>query len=125
MVHTFLVGNRSHPQSQKIHSELQRLSLEIKLEGYVPDTRFVLNDVKEEEKEHILWNHSEKLALAFGLLNTSPGATIRVIKNLRVCGDCHSAFKFISKIVSREIILRDVNHYHHFKDGRCSCGDYW
>ena len=100
MVHTFLVGNRSHPQSQKIHSELQRLSLEIKLEGYVPDTRFVLNDVKEEEKEHILWNHSENLALAFGLLNTSPGATIRVIKNLQVCGN-YFAFKFISKIVSR------------------------
>eukprot|EP01018_Ginkgo_biloba_P013168 Gb_21055 [translate_table: standard] len=124
-VHTFLVGDRSHPQIQRIYSLLDSLSKQMKAAGYVPDTRFVLHDVEEEQKEQILCYHSEKLAIAFGLINTSPGTTIRVIKNLRVCSDCHSASKFISKIVSREIIVRDGNRYHHFKDGQCSCGDYW
>jgi pentatricopeptide repeat protein len=124
-VHTFLAGDTSHPQIQKICTELERLSLQMKAEGYVPNTNFVLNDVEEEQKEQILCYHSEKLAIAFGLINTSPGTTIRVIKNLRICGDCHSVAKFISKIVKREIIVRDSNRYHHFKDGRCSCDDYW
>eukprot|EP01018_Ginkgo_biloba_P002728 Gb_38067 [translate_table: standard] len=124
-VHAFLVGDWSHPQMQEIYAELERLSRQMRVAGYVPDTRFVLNDVEEEQKERILCHHSEKLAIAFGLINTSPGTDIRVIKNLRVCGDCHSATKFISKITAREIVVRDANRYHHFKDGSCSCGDYW
>eukprot|EP01018_Ginkgo_biloba_P003143 Gb_41645 [translate_table: standard] len=124
-VYAFLVGDRSHPQTQKIYAKLEKLSGQMKAAGYVPDTRFVLNDVEKEQKEQILYHHSEKLAIAFGLINTSPGTTIRIIKNLRVCGDCHSAAKFISKIVAREIVVRDANRFHHFKDGQCSCGDYW
>lgn len=94
-------------------------------EGYTPDMNFVLQDVEEEEKENVLYGHSEKLAIAFGLMNTCPGIPIRITKNLRVCGDCHIATKFISKITTREIIVRDANRFHHFKNGRCSCGDYW
>eukprot|EP01018_Ginkgo_biloba_P011198 Gb_27463 [translate_table: standard] len=124
-VHAFLVGDRSHPQTQQIYAKLEKLSRQMKVAGYVPDMRFVLNNVEEEQKEQILCYHSEKLAIAFGLINTSPGKAIRVIKNLRVCGDCHSASKFISKIVAREIVVRDANRYHHFKNGLCSCGDYW
>ncbi|KAL9690493.1 hypothetical protein QQ045_010893 [Rhodiola kirilowii] len=97
----------------------------MKEEGYVPDTSCVLHNVKEEEKENLLRGHSERLAIAFGILNTPPGSIIRVSKNLRVCNDCHLATKFISKIVDREIIVRDVRRFHHFKDGNCSCGDYW
>jgi pentatricopeptide repeat protein len=124
-VHAFLVGDRSHPQTGKIYEKLRRLSMQMKAAGYVPDTSFVLNDVEEEQKEQLLSHHSERLAIAFGLINTDPSTVIRVIKNLRICGDCHSAVKFISKIVSREIIVRDTNRYHHFKGGKCSCGDYW
>eukprot|EP01018_Ginkgo_biloba_P002598 Gb_38504 [translate_table: standard] len=124
-VHAFRVGDKSHPQTEKIYAKLEKLSQQLKAAGYVPKTRFVLNDVEEEQKEQILCHHSEKLAIAFGLINTSAGTAIRVIKNLRVCGDCHSATKFISKIVAREIVVRDANRYHHFKDGSCSCGDYW
>eukprot|EP01018_Ginkgo_biloba_P011210 Gb_02065 [translate_table: standard] len=124
-VHAFLVGDRSHPQIQKIYAMLERLSWQMKVAGYVPNMRFVLNDVEEEQKKQILCYHSEKLAIAFGLINTSCGTTIRVIKNLRVCGDCHSAIKIISKIVARKIVVRDANRYHHFEDGLCSCGDYW
>jgi len=124
-VHAFLVGDKSHPQTEKIYAELERLSQEMKAAGYVPDMKFVLNDVEMEQKEKMLCFHSEKLAIAFGLINTPPRTTIRVIKNLRVCGDCHSAIKFISMIVGREIIVRDTKRYHHFKDGQCSCCDYW
>eukprot|EP01018_Ginkgo_biloba_P030200 Gb_04419 [translate_table: standard] len=124
-VHAFVGGDRSHPESEKIYATLESLSREMKNAGYAPDTNFVLDDVKEEEKEHILFSHSEKLAIAFGLIHTFPGIPIRITKNLRVCGDCHSATKFISKIVGREIIVRDMNRFHRFKDGLCSCGDYW
>ncbi|XP_057841861.2 pentatricopeptide repeat-containing protein At3g22690 [Cryptomeria japonica] len=124
-VHNFIGGDRSHPEIHKIYTKLEILSREMKVAGYVPDIRFVLNDVKEEEKEEILRHHSERLAIAFGLINTPPGTIIRIVKNLRVCGDCHSASKFISKITAREIVVRDANRYHCFKDGQCSCGDYW
>jgi len=124
-MHVFAVGDRSHPQTQKIYKKLESLSGQMKAAGYVPDTSFVLNDVDEEQKEHIIFHHSEKLAIAFGLMNTPPGVPIRIIKNLRVCGDCHSATKFISKVVEREIIVRDAKRFHHFKDGQCSCGDFW
>eukprot|EP01018_Ginkgo_biloba_P009883 Gb_00930 [translate_table: standard] len=124
-VHTFLVGDRAHPQTEKIYAKLESLSGQMKEAGYVPDTNFALNDVEEEQKKHILCHHSEKLAIAYGLLNTTPGKPIRIIKNLRVCGDCHLSIKFISKIVLREIVVRDANRFHHFKVGQCSCGDYW
>eukprot|EP01018_Ginkgo_biloba_P005616 Gb_23023 [translate_table: standard] len=124
-VYAFLAGDRSHPQTQKIYAKLDILSGQMKAAGYVPNTRFVLNDVEEEQKERILCYHSEKLAIVFGLINTSSSTTIRIIKNLRVCGDCHSATRFISKIFAREIVIRDANRFHHFRDGQCSCGDYW
>eukprot|EP01018_Ginkgo_biloba_P013192 Gb_32452 [translate_table: standard] len=124
-VHVFLVGDRSHPQTEQIYAKLERLCRQMKVAGYVPDTRFVLRDVDDEQKEQIIFHHSEKLAIVFGIINMSPGTVIRVIKNLRVCSDCHSATKFISKILGREILVRDANRFHHFKDGKCSCGDYW
>ncbi|CAN1225647.1 Pentatricopeptide repeat-containing protein At3g57430, chloroplastic [Linum grandiflorum] len=124
-VHRFLAGDNSHPQSEQIHSFLYVLMSRIRKEGYIPDTSCVLHDVKEDEKEKLLCGHSEKLAIAFGILNTPPGTTIRVAKNLRVCNDCHTASKYISKVEQREIILRDVRRFHHFSNGNCSCGDYW
>jgi pentatricopeptide repeat protein len=124
-VHTFVVEDRSHPQTTEVYARLDRLAEQMKEAGYVPDTSFALHDVEEENKENILSYHSEKLAIAFGLINTVPGTPIQIIKNLRVCGDCHTFMKFISKIVGREIILRDGSRFHHVKDGLCSCGDYW
>ncbi|KAL4614372.1 hypothetical protein ACB092_07G049400 [Castanea dentata] len=124
-VHKFLAGDVLHPQSKLLHGFLETLSERMRKVGYVPDTSCVLHNIDEEEKETILCGHSEKLAIAFGILNSPPGTTIRVAKNLRVCNDCHTATKFISKIVDREIILRDVRRFHHFRNGTCSCGDYW
>ncbi|KAL3620858.1 hypothetical protein CASFOL_035770 [Castilleja foliolosa] len=124
-VHLFLGGDVSHVETRQIYSFLKELPEKMKAAGYVPDTSFALHDVSEEEKECSLTAHSEKLAIAFGLLSTGPGTILRVTKNLRICGDCHTAIKFISRIYDREIIVRDVNRFHHFKDGSCSCGDYW
>ena len=78
-----------------------------------------------KSKKKMLCNHSEWLAIAFGLLNTGPGTRLLIIKNLRVCGNCHEATKFITKIVNKEIVVRDLKQFHHFKKGICSCGDYW
>lgn len=125
IVHEFLVGDESHPMSKEIYAKLEELAKELKAGGYVPTTEFVLFDIEEEEKEHNLSWHSEKLAVAFGLISTGPNVVIRVVKNLRVCGDCHQALKLISKITQREIIVRDNNRFHCFIDGSCSCRDYW
>ncbi|MCE5166034.1 Pentatricopeptide repeat-containing protein, chloroplastic [Datura stramonium] len=112
-------------QIEQIHALVLKLSMEMKQNGYVPDTRIVLYDLEEEEKERILLGHSEKLAVAFGLINSSKGETIRISKNLRLCEDCHSFTKLISKYTNREILVRDINRFHHFRNGVCSCGDYW
>ncbi|CAM8907049.1 unnamed protein product [Rhodiola kirilowii] len=93
--------------------------------GYVPDTRYVLHDIDQEAKEQALLYHSERLAIAYGLISTPARTPLRIIKNLRVCGDCHNAIKIMSRIVGRELIVRDNKRFHHFKDGKCSCGDYW
>jgi pentatricopeptide repeat protein len=124
-VHAFFIGDRSHPQSENVYATLETLAGQMKEAGYIPNTDFVLHDVEEEVKGHMLSNHSEKLAIAFGLINTSPGTAIRITKNLRVCDDCHNATKFISNIVRREIIVRDANRFHYFMNGLCSCRDYW
>ncbi|KAG9456832.1 hypothetical protein H6P81_001340 [Aristolochia fimbriata] len=123
-VHVFVAGDRSHPESDKIYAKLKMLNEKMKTAGYIPQTKFALYDLEVENKEEILSYHSEKLAVAFLLIRTS-GIPMRIMKNLRVCGDCHSALGYISKIVSRQIIVRDSNRFHHFEDGKCSCGDYW
>lgn len=124
-MHIFSVGDSTHPETNRIYAFLEELDLRLKQEGYVSSTKLVLHDVEEEEKERMLKYHSEKLAVAFGILTIPAGRPIRVMKNLRVCTDCHTVFKHISKIVGRLIILRDSHRFHHFQDGFCSCGDYW
>lgn len=125
VVHQFLVGDTYHPLSDDIYAKLAELEKEVRASGYVPTTEFVLFDIEEEEKEMFLGCHSEKLALALGLICLKVDAVIRIIKNLRICSDCHMAIKLISKLTGREIIVRDTNLFHHFIDGSCSCRDYW
>ena len=105
---------------------VEEMEARLKVAGYEPDIRQVLLDIEEEEvKQTSLAHHSEKLAVAFGLISTRPGTTIRVIKNVRMCSDCHSALKLLSVIYNRDLIIRDSNRFHHFKEGSCSCMDYW
>ncbi|KAL6287179.1 hypothetical protein ACE6H2_011569 [Prunus campanulata] len=123
-VHVFVAGDKSHPEKDLIYEKLKELNRKMREAGYVPETKFALYDLELENKEELLSYHSEKLAVAYVLTRPSQ-LPIRIMKNLRVCGDCHSAFKYISKIVGRQIVLRDSSRFHHFADGKCSCGDYW
>ncbi|CAI0441448.1 unnamed protein product [Linum tenue] len=126
IVHAFVGGgDRSHPQSEEINQKLDELEVDMKRLGYRAESSYVFHDVEEEEKDEILLYHSEKLAIAFGILSLSPSKPILVTKNLRVCGDCHNAIKLISLITKREITVRDASRFHHFKDGSCNCGDFW
>lgn len=123
-VHVFVAGDKSHPESDLIYEKLKELNGKMRDLGYVPETRFALYDLDLENKEELLSYHSEKIAVAFVLTRESE-KPIQIMKNLRVCGDCHVAFKYISKIVRRRIVLRDSNRFHHFEHGECSCRDYW
>ncbi|KAJ0602481.1 putative tetratricopeptide-like helical domain superfamily, DYW domain-containing protein [Helianthus annuus] len=125
-VSEFIAGGRSHPDSEEIYAKVKEMLVCIRSIGYVPKAESVVHDITEEEEiEKALFYHSEKLAIAFGLLKTKAGETLRITKNLRVCKDCHEASKLISKFFDREIIVRDRNRFHCFKHGVCSCNDYW
>ncbi|XP_057960898.1 pentatricopeptide repeat-containing protein At4g14850-like [Malania oleifera] len=120
----FTSHDRSHSKAEEIYAMLGKLKELVKKKGYVAETQFAVNSVGEY-KERSLWYHSEKLALAFGLLTLPVGMPIRIKKNLRTCGDCHVIMKFASEIFCREIIVRDINRFHRFTNGLCSCRDYW
>ena len=124
-LHKFIVADRFHERSDDIYRFLVELRKKMREAGYVADKNSVLRDIEDEEKEEIVGTHSEKLAICYALLVSEAGAVIRVVKNLRVCLDCHAAIKMISQLEGREIIVRDNNRFHCFKDGVCSCKDYW
>lgn len=124
-MHRFVSQDAGHPQSESVYEMLYQMEWQLKFEGYSPDTTQVLCDVDEEEKKQRLSGHSQKLAIAYALIHTSQGSPIRIVRNLRMCNDCHSYTKLISIIFDREITVRDRHRFHHFKDGACSCRDYW
>ncbi|XVF76025.1 hypothetical protein PTKIN_Ptkin13bG0234500 [Pterospermum kingtungense] len=124
-VHNFTMGDKSHPEIDMIERTWEEILKKIRLAGYTGNMSDALFDIDEEEKESALHRHSEKLAIAFGIMRTKAPMPIRIVKNLRVCEDCHTATKLISKVYERELIVRDRNRFHHFKDGSCSCMDYW
>ncbi|XP_006656246.2 putative pentatricopeptide repeat-containing protein At3g13770, mitochondrial [Oryza brachyantha] len=125
VIHTFLSSDEFHPSKKDIDAKIKEIFVDIKAAGFVPDLSCVLHDVDDEQKERMLLGHSEKLAITFGLMNTPSGLTIRIMKNLRICVDCHNFAKFVSKVYGREISLRDKNRFHLLAHGNCTCGDYW
>lgn len=125
IVHYFTVGDVSHPDIKLIHGMLEWLKMKCHAAGHIPDYSVILLDVEEDEKPRLLWAHSERIALAFALIGTPSGSPICIMKNLRICLDCHAVIKFISGFMKREIVIRDINRFHHFQNGICSCGDYW
>nr|XP_043608821.1 pentatricopeptide repeat-containing protein At4g33990-like [Erigeron canadensis] len=124
-LHGFHTGEQLDSFTRDVYKKVEQMVIELKMAGYVPDFSCVFHDVEDEDKYGMLNYHGEKLALAFGLKNIDTELSIRITKNLRVCSDCHSAFKLVSRVYGRRIILRDVNRFHHFEDGLCSCNDYW
>ncbi|XP_023734552.1 pentatricopeptide repeat-containing protein At5g48910 [Lactuca sativa] len=125
VVHEFKIGESDHPKTREIYAMVDEMIVKLGVEGYVPKTSEVLFDIDEDEKETTLWRHSEKLAIAFGLISTKPGSPIRVTKNLRMCEDCHSAIKIVSRVYERDVVVRDRLRFHHFRNGKCSCKDFW
>ncbi|XP_072973890.1 pentatricopeptide repeat-containing protein At3g62890-like [Typha angustifolia] len=124
-IHKFIAGDQSHPRIMEIKAMMDEIAKRLKSAGYSPIVSQITVDVDEEEKEHALFAHSEKMAIAFGIMTMASNLPIHVLKNLRVCEDCHSAIKWISKIWNRDIVVRDRSRFHHFQDGRCSCNDFW
>ncbi|XP_076934828.1 pentatricopeptide repeat-containing protein At2g02980, chloroplastic-like [Bidens hawaiensis] len=124
-VHEFVLGDWSHPESKDIKEALSDIMRRVELSGHKPDGSGVLHDVGDEVKEEALCEHSERLAMAYGLMKTRAPVVIRVVKNLRVCGDCHEVTKIISRVYEREIVVRDRVRFHRFVGGACSCKDIW
>ncbi|KAM7265962.1 hypothetical protein ACFE04_003645 [Oxalis oulophora] len=121
----FFAGECPELEMGEIYEKWDEVAVRLKKNGYKPATNSLLLDLDDEDKETAIYKHSEKLAVSFSLIKTSPGSTIRIIKNLRVCEDCHTVMKLISNIYDRHIIMRDRTRFHHFIDGNCSCGEYW
>lgn len=124
-VHSFMVGERTHPRIAEIYSKLDHLVEELRMMGYKAGIEHDLHYIEESRKHELLRHHSEKLALTFGLMCLPSNAPIRIMKNLRICGDCHSFMKIASSCMGREIIVRDTKRFHHFKSGCCSCREFW
>jgi hypothetical protein len=110
-----------------IYQKLEEVTHKATMAGYVEDkSQFIFHgSCSEECLESSSTYHSEKLAIAFGLAKTPEGTSLRIVKNLRVCRDCHEFTKFVSRAFNRDIIVRDRLRFHHFKGGLCSCRDYW
>lgn len=124
-IYRFGPGDTSHSQTKDIYRFLENFRSLVHAQVYDSEPDNSIAGTSKFNKENNVMSHSEKLAIAFGIINTRPGTTLRISKNLRVCRDCHSFAKIASKITGREIIMRDLNRFHCFRNGSCSCNDYW
>lgn len=122
-VHEFATDDIFHPRRGDIYKQLDEINDQLRIAGYVAEITPKSMDVESEPTK--LSYHSEKLAIAFGVLATPPGTKLRIAKDLRICGDCHNFAKTFSSVYNREVIIRDRNRFHHFRECRCSCNDYW
>ncbi|XP_042756037.1 pentatricopeptide repeat-containing protein At5g39680 [Lactuca sativa] len=113
--HKFVSVVSGDPEFTKHHKMMKSLFASIKA-----DAGNVLEDSCECDGYH-----SEKLAVGYALLNAHDMAPIFIIKaSGKMCDDCHSFMKLISKVRKSLITVRDDGYFHHFQDGSCSCADY-
>lgn len=125
-MYRFVAGEKLNNTRKEAYDKLNEILLRLRIEGgYIPEVRSVLHDIEDEEKVDSVTKHSEKLAVAFGIARLSKGGVIRIVKNLRICTDCHTVMKLVSKVYERVIVIRDRSRFHSFENGSCSCGDYW
>ncbi|XP_021291797.1 pentatricopeptide repeat-containing protein At5g52850, chloroplastic [Herrania umbratica] len=110
-VHLFVAGERSHPQINEIYEKIESIDAEIKNHRYLYQGMGIGDS----------YYHSEKLAVAFGLLNTPSKIPIHIIKNNSICRNCHDFITFVTDLVDKEIIVREGNRLHSFRKGQCSC----
>lgn len=126
VMYSFVADEGKNEIAEEAYEKLREIMMKLRIEGgYSPEVGSVLHDIETEEKEDAVCKHSEKLAVAFGIARSCDGRTLRIVKNLRVCGDCHTVMKLISKVYELEIVVRDRSRFHSFKDGLCTCKDYW
>ncbi|KAG4942916.1 hypothetical protein JHK84_047001 [Glycine max] len=125
VVHEFVVDDVSHTRNHEIYETLDEINHQLRIAGYVVELSSELHKMDDKEKGYVLSHHSEKLAIAFGVLATPPGTTLRVANNLRICVDCFNFLKHFSGVYNGDVILRDHNRFHHFRGGCCSCSNYW
>ncbi|KAM7475622.1 hypothetical protein LguiB_022865 [Lonicera macranthoides] len=126
VMYRFVAGEKETKIGKEAYEKLREIMSKLRVEGgYIPEIGSVLHDIEEEEKEDSISKHSEKLAAAFGIARLCQGRVIRIVKNLRVCKDCHTVMKLISTVYRLEIVVRDRNRFHSFREGFCSCRDYW
>ncbi|CAF1571470.1 unnamed protein product, partial [Adineta ricciae] len=122
----FRAQDRSHPRTKEIYDELGRIESELIEHGHKFDSSWITRPMMPDETvESILNSHSERLALAYNFIQQPIPSRIQIVKNLRICDDCHNAIKLISQIRNCQIIVRDANRIHHFADGKCSCNDHF
>ena len=119
----FHSGDDTHPRFSDICIELENLYKQMKEEGYVTKTNLAVQEEEEEEEDLPYYYHSEKLAIAFGLISTPPWSPLVIRRNLRICQECHSTMKYISRVTQRQIVVSDGHFAHRFKGGMCTCSD--
>ncbi|KAG0474422.1 hypothetical protein HPP92_014108 [Vanilla planifolia] len=121
---SFVDGEKSHHQIYTILVASDILSMEAGESAVNLLNKFNLQGVLKEKVKQPS-RHTVRLAVSFGLISSAIGTPVLVKKNIRICNDCHKAVKKISSFTGREIIVGDSTIYHHFNNGKCSCGDYW
>ncbi|CAF1012104.1 unnamed protein product [Adineta steineri] len=126
-IYTFRAHDSSHPRSKEISDEIEKISKELISYGHKYDSSCITRPLNENESvELVLCGHSERLAIAWNFVANPNISRIQITKNLRVCDDCHESTKLIALIRQCEFIVRDANRIHHFyKNGKCSCQDYF
>ncbi|KAK6138787.1 hypothetical protein DH2020_027473 [Rehmannia glutinosa] len=118
--HAFFVGDRLHPLADEIHQYLEDLNERVGAIGYVQDRSSLWNDLELGQKDPTAYIHSEKLAVAFGLLSLPNVIPLHVMKNLRMIPRKESVMFFLESHVDAfaaairdgqyELILRALNH---------------
>jgi hypothetical protein len=115
-----------HARGEELCLKCAEIDTRIKRAGHRPNVSWATRQGSEAERAESLYTHSERIAIAYYLLATPDGTSMRLFNTLRVCGDCHEAIKSIAKVYAREIHVRDRSRWHVFgTDGTCSCGDYF
>ncbi|KAF9599921.1 hypothetical protein IFM89_001867 [Coptis chinensis] len=122
MIYKFKGGESSHLKLEDIMYMWDKMASEMEHVGFLPLDPVLTG---EGNLNPISCFHSEKLAICFGLITLDANSPVRISKNLRMCIDCHTSVKHISRIAGREIFVMDGSFYHHFKDGICRCQDRW
>ncbi|KAL1542929.1 pentatricopeptide repeat-containing protein-like protein [Salvia divinorum] len=118
-VHAFVTGDSSPLDGTCLRPWIESIEANSTKESKHQE---MASSIQEEEENRGI--HSEMLALAYAVIKCGQ-QSIRVVKNMRMCDDCHRFAKLVSSKYGCEIYVYDSICLHHFKKGVCSCGDYW